>query len=288
MDTMPYEAYEPPYSGPEDLELLDNATLAPKESQLTKILTTSDKACQVVPEETIQKFQYEALQERRQRDIHNEVMNEISSLISSYTVSSAGAKDLLYDVINSKKFKYMYGDLHQDCAKGTIGDSKFLQSLAKDYQESKDRESSHLIRLQQGKFSEKILIGRTLKGGRFGSMDRIFKCSKATITSARVHAILFGKGGTPRDGLTFKRQTVNPEVDLVGKLKDGNVLDNPHGIAEESLAGGTCGVDSRDKGSSVVTVVSLLSCSKDISSHKASCGGFSGPEKSRSDFVPCW
>ena len=54
----------------------------------------------------------------------------------------------------------------------------------------------------------------------------------------------------------------------------------------KSLAGGTCGVDSRDKGSSVVTVVSLLSCSKDISSHKASCGGFSGTEN-EVDLILC-
>ena len=46
----------------------------------------------------------------------------------------------------------------------------------------------------------------------------------------------------------------------------------------KSLAGGSCGIDTRDKGSSLGRVVSLLSCSKDISSHKTSCGGFTGPE----------
>lgn len=39
-----------------------------------------------------------------------------------------------------------------------------------------------------------------------------FPCSKSTITAARVHAILFGRGGVPRDGLSFTRQVVSPEV----------------------------------------------------------------------------
>lgn len=34
----------------------------------------------------------------------------------------------------------------------------------------------------------------------------------STITVARVHAILFGRGGVPRDDLSFTRQAVSPEV----------------------------------------------------------------------------
>lgn len=40
-------------------------------------------------------------------------------------------------------------------------------------------------------------------------IQKYFPCSKSTITAARVHAILFGKGG---HGLTFTRQAVSPEV----------------------------------------------------------------------------
>lgn len=43
-------------------------------------------------------------------------------------------------------------------------------------------------------------------------LQSYFYCSKATITAARVHAILFGKGGVARDGLTFTRQSVSPEI----------------------------------------------------------------------------
>lgn len=54
----------------------------------------------------------------------------------------------------------------------------------------------------------------------------------------------------------------------------------------KSLAGGSCGVDTREKGTSVVRVVSLLSCNKDISNHKAFCGGFTGPEN-EVDLILC-
>lgn len=43
-------------------------------------------------------------------------------------------------------------------------------------------------------------------------LQSYFHCSKSTITAARVHAILFGRGGVPQDGLKFTRQAVNPEI----------------------------------------------------------------------------
>ena len=43
-------------------------------------------------------------------------------------------------------------------------------------------------------------------------LQTYFSCSKSTITAARVHAILFGRGGVPKDGLHFTRQAVSPEV----------------------------------------------------------------------------
>ena len=43
-------------------------------------------------------------------------------------------------------------------------------------------------------------------------LQSYFHCSKSTITAARVHATLFGRGGVPQDGLRFTRQAVSPEV----------------------------------------------------------------------------
>ena len=43
-------------------------------------------------------------------------------------------------------------------------------------------------------------------------LQSFFSCSNSTITGARVHAILFGRGGVPQDGLYLTRQAVSPEV----------------------------------------------------------------------------
>ena len=43
-------------------------------------------------------------------------------------------------------------------------------------------------------------------------LQSYLSCSKSTITAARVHAILFGRGGVPQDGLHFTRQAVSPEI----------------------------------------------------------------------------
>ena len=43
-------------------------------------------------------------------------------------------------------------------------------------------------------------------------LQSYFSSSKSTITAARVHAILFGRGGVPQDGLHFTRQAFSPEV----------------------------------------------------------------------------
>ena len=45
----------------------------------------------------------------------------------------------------------------------TGNDDKFLKSLAKDYMESKDQETSKLIRAQRAKVSQKLLICRSMK-----------------------------------------------------------------------------------------------------------------------------
>ena len=42
--------------------------------------------------------------------------------------------------------------------------------------------------------------------------SRNISCLKGTITAARVHATLFGRGGVLRDGLSFIRQVVSPEI----------------------------------------------------------------------------
>ena len=43
-------------------------------------------------------------------------------------------------------------------------------------------------------------------------LTEIFKCSKSTVTAARVHSILFGRGGVPPQSLKFTRQCVSQDT----------------------------------------------------------------------------
>ena len=43
-------------------------------------------------------------------------------------------------------------------------------------------------------------------------LTEIFKCSKSTVTAARVHRILFGRGGVPPQSLKFTRQCVSQDT----------------------------------------------------------------------------
>lgn len=43
-------------------------------------------------------------------------------------------------------------------------------------------------------------------------LTELFQCSKTTVTAARVHSILFGRGGVPPASLKFSRQCVSQEV----------------------------------------------------------------------------
>lgn len=212
-----------------------------------------DKACQT--SEVPQKVEYEKLQERRKRDIHNICFQELSSLLSQYTATNDGETELLRGIFQSKKFKAKFGKILPKGSGFCESDSKILKSLKKDYDESKNTELSQLIRLLGGKVNDKICIGdslnncrlklkgtfvedcksRTETAQRIGRISKFgderrrllsivawdfsqtdlqayFACSKKTITAARVHAILFGKGGVPRDGLVFTRQAVSPDV----------------------------------------------------------------------------
>ena len=43
-------------------------------------------------------------------------------------------------------------------------------------------------------------------------LTKLFQCSKSTLTAARVHAILFGRGGVPPASIQFSRQYISQEV----------------------------------------------------------------------------
>ena len=43
-------------------------------------------------------------------------------------------------------------------------------------------------------------------------LTNLFNCSKSTVTAARVHCVLFGRGGMPPPTLKFTRQCVSQDV----------------------------------------------------------------------------
>lgn len=65
-------------------------------------------------------------------------------------------------------------------------DDKILQSLAKDYLASKDKEYSKLVRANKRKISEKILIGGTFKGSNL-QVNRAKSRIEAAGSIGRVH-----------------------------------------------------------------------------------------------------
>ena len=212
---------------------------------------TQDKACQF-PEVVQTRQGYETVGDRQKREFRAQIMEEIDKLLQNYTsLRSQGTSAIMKDIMASQKFSYQFpGALPGNSVTGK--DDKILQALAKDYLAAKDRDASKLIRAKGGKITKKLLIGGSLKGsnlqvdgaksrtevaksiGRvstFGderrrllsiaaldcsqtTLQSYFACSKGTITAARVHALLFGRGGSPRDGLKFTRQAVSPDVVL--------------------------------------------------------------------------
>lgn len=54
----------------------------------------------------------------------------------------------------------------------------------------------------------------------YSTLQKLFSCSSKTVTAARVHCILFGRGGVPTDKFKFIRKCVSPQVleELTGFL----------------------------------------------------------------------
>ena len=140
-------------------------------------------------------------------------------------------------------------DLHCLCA------NEFLQALAKEYKDYKDKESTKQVIGNAKLQKQKLLIGNTKaesKIAMFGEtpldvssrveaakkvgrirhygdekrrllsivasdypyrfLQNLFQCSPNTVTAARVHSILFGRGGAPPDNFKFRRQRVSAKV----------------------------------------------------------------------------
>ena len=163
-----------------------------------------------------------------------------------------GTQAIMRDILTTKKFKGQFADLFSSHQKSSSDDKLLNSLAkdyiaAKDKEKSRliraqgAKISSKLLIGDSMKGSKLNVsgveqvknrtetaraIGRVSKFGderrrllsivaqdfTISELQSYFPCSKSTITAARVHAILFGKGGVPRDGISLTRQAVSPEV----------------------------------------------------------------------------
>lgn len=110
----------------------------------------------------------------------------MDKLLDNYTfLGSKGTCSIMKDILANQKIVCKFpGTLpvNNEISK----DDKILQSLAKDYLASKDKEYSKLVRANKREISEKILIGGTFKGSNLqvnGAKSRI----EAAGSIGRVH-----------------------------------------------------------------------------------------------------
>lgn len=131
-----------------------------------------------------------------------------------------------------------------------------LQALVKEYKDSGCKEKSKETRRRLSDLKAKISIGNTLNDSRititgektpeaaksigrltsgaderrrllsivirdypYRFLQQLFGCSSKTMTAAKVHHILFGRGGTPPSKFKFTRQCVSPEVLMKGQCE---------------------------------------------------------------------
>ena len=177
------------------------------------------------------------------------------------------------DILQSRNWKQVFGSSLQQqplCA------NEFLQALAKDYKECKDKEPTKQVKGNAKLQKQKLLIGNTKAESKIAMFDEtplgvssrveaakkvgrirhygdkkwrllsivasdypyrflqnLFQCSPNTVTAARVHSILFGRGGVLPDNFKFRTQRVSAKV-----LEELTEFLNPDDIARASSCRG--------------------------------------------------
>ena len=184
-----------------------------------------------------------------------EIIEVIKSVALNYVHFEPGPPllKLMQDILQSRNWKQTFGvSLPQH---PTLCSNEFLQTLAKEYNNRKDKETKKKVKENAKAQKQKLLIGNTKaksklamlgdtpldmcsrveaakKIGRirycgdekrrllsivasdypYSLLQNLFQCSPNTITAARVHSILFGRGGVPRNDFKFSRQRVSPKI----------------------------------------------------------------------------
>lgn len=224
----------------------------PTSSRLSVQNSFSSKSIQV-PELSLRP--YKEAEKRTQQTMRAKAIDGLAA--SAFKIVHFNKKDIpqfLRDLVHSGKWKETFGDVSQSTTDADT-DNVFLQNLAAEYRNCKDKDANKAIRINSVKQQQKVLIGSSLKESKisfsgvtpdifqsrvdaakdlgrirsypdekrrllsivamdfpYSALQRYFQCSSKTVTAARVHCILFGRGGVPSDKFKFTRQCVSPLV----------------------------------------------------------------------------
>ena len=217
-----------------------------------KCINTEDRVCDVLDDPVEADVFVDYSIEKPSEDKACQIPETIQNRQSCAGYGVQGTQAIMRDILTTKRFKGQFRDLFSSHPKSSSDDKLLNSLAkdyiaAKDKEQSRliraqcAKISSKLLigdsmkgsklnvsGVEQGRNRTETAraIGRVSKFGderrrllsivaqnfTISELQSYFPCSKSTITVARVHAILFGKGGVPRDGISFTRQAVSPEV----------------------------------------------------------------------------
>ena len=189
---------------------------------------------------------YQEAQDRTKRDVRAEIIDSIKAVALKYVHFEPGPPlvKLMEDILQSRNWMQVFGS---SLPQQSLCANEFLQALAKEYKDCKDKESTKQVKGNAKLQKQKLLIGNTKaesKIAMFGEtpldvssrveaakkvgrirhygdekrhllsivasdypyrfLQNLFQCSPNTVTAARVHSILFGRGGAPAETLNLE------------------------------------------------------------------------------------
>ena len=187
---------------------------------------------------------YQCYSRSKRADLRAEIIERIHSLLGTYVHGDNQALyDLMDNLLQSKKWRSTFGDSRKkedDKIK-----SAFLSSIVQEYQECKRKETastgyknfwkksnSHIALQGNTPQSFKRRVDAANSLGRLTTysaerrrllsivaadypqtfLTEIFKCSKSTVTAARIHRILFGRGGVPQCSKRIIQEYFQPKI----------------------------------------------------------------------------
>ena len=110
----------------------------------------------------------------------------------------------------------------------TLRDSRIsLSGTTSDVFKSRVDAAKSLGRIRSYSDEKHRLLSIVAMDYSYMTLQKLFNCSSKTITAARVHCILFGRGGVPADKFKFTRQCASPYVLELTEFLHGEDVSRP-------------------------------------------------------------